>query len=66
LKDRDRLENRSDRNIMQVKKENYEVLHLGRKKSMHQYMLGATQLKSSFAENDLGVLVDTKLNTPLP
>ena len=29
---------------------------------MHQYMLGATQLASSFAEKDLGVLVDTKLN----
>ncbi|KAK4828312.1 hypothetical protein QYF61_025324 [Mycteria americana] len=29
---------------------------------MLQYMLGATQLESSFAEKDLGVLVDTKLN----
>ncbi|KAK4828615.1 hypothetical protein QYF61_000067 [Mycteria americana] len=29
---------------------------------MHQYMVGATQLGSSLAEKDLGVLVDTKLN----
>ncbi|GAB0186483.1 mitochondrial enolase superfamily member 1 [Grus japonensis] len=28
---------------------------------MHQYILGATQLESSFAEKDLGVPVDTKL-----
>ena len=30
---------------------------------MQQYMLRATWLKSSFAEKDLGVLVDTKLNS---
>jgi len=29
---------------------------------MHQYMLGATQLESSLAEKELGVLVDTKFN----
>ncbi|KAK4825930.1 hypothetical protein QYF61_003425 [Mycteria americana] len=29
---------------------------------MHQYMLGATQPESSFAEKALRVLVDTKLN----
>jgi len=29
--------------------------------TMHQYMLGATQLESSFAEKDLEVQVDTKL-----
>ena len=28
---------------------------------MQEYMLGATQLESSLAEKDLGVLVDTKL-----
>ncbi|KAK4828098.1 hypothetical protein QYF61_023460 [Mycteria americana] len=39
-----------------------EVLHLGRNNAKHQYMLGTTQLESSFAEKDLGVLVDTKLN----
>ncbi|GAB0190778.1 mitochondrial enolase superfamily member 1 [Grus japonensis] len=29
---------------------------------MHQYVLRATSLKNSFAEQNLGVLVDTKLN----
>jgi len=29
---------------------------------MYQYILEATQLESSFAEKDLRVLVDTKLN----
>ncbi|KAK4829953.1 hypothetical protein QYF61_008084 [Mycteria americana] len=39
-----------------------KFLHLGRNNPRHQYMLGATKLESSLAENDLGVLVDTKLN----
>ena len=39
------------------------VLHLGRNNSMHQYMLGAIHLEINFAEKDLGLLVDTKLNT---
>lgn len=29
---------------------------------MHQYILAADRLKSSFAEQNMGVLVDTKLN----
>lgn len=29
---------------------------------MHWYMLGATQLESSLAEKDLGVLMDMKLD----
>jgi len=37
---------------------------------MYQYMLGATQMKSGFAQKDLGVLLDTRLNVshevPLP
>ncbi|PKU29818.1 hypothetical protein llap_16140 [Limosa lapponica baueri] len=32
---------------------------------MHQYRLGADWLESSFAEKDMGVLVDNKLNIPL-
>ena len=40
-----------------------KVLHLGRNNPKHKYMLGATQMESSFAEKDLGVLVDTRLNT---
>ncbi|GAB0181141.1 mitochondrial enolase superfamily member 1 [Grus japonensis] len=30
---------------------------------MHQYMLENNQLENSFAEKDLGLLVDTMLNT---
>ncbi|GAB0208906.1 mitochondrial enolase superfamily member 1 [Grus japonensis] len=40
-----------------------KVLHLERNNPMHQDMLGTAQLESSLAEKDLGVLVDTKLNT---
>ncbi|KAK4806764.1 hypothetical protein QYF61_005560 [Mycteria americana] len=39
-----------------------KVLPLERNNPRHQYMLGATQLESSLAEKDLGVLVDTRLN----
>jgi len=43
--------------------EKCKVLHLGRNSAMNQYKLEATQLESSFAQKDLGVLMDTKLNT---
>ncbi|KAK4812754.1 LOW QUALITY PROTEIN: hypothetical protein QYF61_018303, partial [Mycteria americana] len=45
---------------MQFKK--CKVLHLGRNNPMQEYVLGPTQLESSFAEKDPGVLVNTKLN----
>ncbi|KAK4824376.1 hypothetical protein QYF61_014036 [Mycteria americana] len=61
-RDLDRLEKWDDRNLMKLNKEKCEVLHLGRNNPMHQYMLGATQLESSLAEKNLGVLVDTRLN----
>ncbi|KAK4829225.1 hypothetical protein QYF61_002490 [Mycteria americana] len=38
-----------------------QSLHLQRNNPMQEYMLGATQLESSLAEKDLGVLVDIKL-----
>ncbi|GAB0184068.1 hypothetical protein GRJ2_000872100 [Grus japonensis] len=47
---------------MKFNKRKCKVLHLVRNNPMDQYMLGTTQLESSFAEKDLGVLVDTKLN----
>lgn len=37
-------------------------MYLGRNNPGHQDVLGADQLKSSFAEKDLEVLVDTKLH----
>ncbi|KAK4830009.1 LOW QUALITY PROTEIN: hypothetical protein QYF61_008272 [Mycteria americana] len=60
-RDLDRLEKWAERNLMKFNKK-YSILHLGRKNSMHQHMLGADQLESGLAENNLGVLVDTKLN----
>ncbi|KAK4828616.1 hypothetical protein QYF61_000068 [Mycteria americana] len=56
------LDVRTSRNLVQFNKEKYKVLHRGKNNPMHQYMVGATQLGSSLAEKDLGVLVDTKLN----
>ena len=61
-RDLDKLEKWAHRNIMKFNREKYKVLHLGKNNPMHQYMLGATQLKSSLTENDTGVLVDIKLN----
>ncbi|KAK4816991.1 hypothetical protein QYF61_025911 [Mycteria americana] len=43
----DSLEKWADRNLMKFSKEKYKVLHLGRNNTMHQHMLGATQLESS-------------------
>lgn len=50
------------KNLMKFKEE-CKVLQLRRNNSRHQYTPGASQLESSAAEKDLGVLLDTKLNT---
>lgn len=42
------------------------ALHLERNNPMHQYMLGADQLESSFAKKDRGVLEDAKLTMNQP
>lgn len=39
-----------------------EILHLRKDNPMHQCVLWATQLESSSAEKDLGVLVDARLD----
>lgn len=55
--DLNRLEKWTDRNLTQFSKRKCKVLHLGKNNPRHQY-----KLENSFAEKDLGVQVDTKLN----
>lgn len=43
-----------------------KVLHAGRTNPIHQCLQRDTQLEKSFAEEDLGVLVDTRLNAIQP
>lgn len=50
-------------NVLRFHKEKCEVLHLGRINPRHQYMLGSKELESHLAENNLGGLLDTRLNT---
>ena len=52
-----------DRNLGTFGKEKREVPHLVRNNPPRQYMLGATQMETSLAEKDVGVLLDTKLDT---
>ncbi|KAK4810072.1 hypothetical protein QYF61_007894 [Mycteria americana] len=47
---------------MKFNKGKCKDLLLERNSFMHKYMLAANWLESSFAEKDLGVLLDTKLN----
>ncbi|XP_064360100.1 olfactory receptor 14A16-like, partial [Dromaius novaehollandiae] len=45
------------RNVMKLHKRKCNISHVRKSNPMHQETLGADQLKSSFAEKDLGVLV---------
>ena len=47
---------------MVFNKSKCRVLHLGRNSYMRQYRLGDDMLQMSFAERDLGVLVDSRLD----
>ncbi|KAK4815764.1 LOW QUALITY PROTEIN: hypothetical protein QYF61_007182 [Mycteria americana] len=57
-RDLNRLEKWARKKLMKFNKGKCKVLHLRRNNPRHQYILGATQLQSSFAEISL---VDTKL-----
>lgn len=57
-----RLVKEADRSLMEPSKGKCKVLHLGRNKPVHQYMLGSAWLESSLAEKDLGVLLNTGLD----
>lgn len=47
---------------MNVYKAKYKVLHLAQSHPKHQYRLKDEWLESSAVENDLGALIDKKLN----
>ena len=57
-----RLVKWTDRNLMKLNNGKCKVLPLERNNPIHQYMLRTNQLESSFAEKDLGVLMDIKLH----
>lgn len=61
-RDMNRLEKWTNRNLIKLDKEKCKVLHLERNNLRHQYILEATWLEGSLAENDIMVLVDTELN----
>jgi len=58
--DLDRLESCAGKNLMTFNKSKCRVLHLGRNKSIHQYIFGDDLLETSSTEN-LSVLVDNRL-----
>ncbi|PKU47575.1 rna-directed dna polymerase from mobile element jockey-like [Limosa lapponica baueri] len=58
--DLNRLEKWANRNLMKFNRRKYKVPHLGRNNPSHQHTLKATHLENSFAEKDLGVLLDHK------
>lgn len=56
------LEKGANKNHIKYNKDKCKVLYLGKHKPGVQHKLGSTQLYSSFAERDLGVLADSNLN----